>query len=266
MKSFKNKALKKSIMLLFSILCMQSCKTKALVNTEKPVVSIPKKTTTSIENHYKLNKNFKTLYIKANAKYADAKQTQNVGAEIKIKKKEQILISIRVLGITMAKVAITPNQVSFYEKLNRTYFEGDYSFLSEKLGIALNYSQLENLLIGEATDIVTEEKYTETLLENVFKLEELTSEKFKKTVFLNATSFEIESQEMQQLNENRKLVVAYANYANYPQCNLPQEIKINASQPKGTTTIELEYKTISFDEELSFPYSIPDGYKKIIIK
>lgn len=266
MKSFKKSILKKGILLLLACFLLQSCKSKAVLVTDKPMPYLEKKALTSIENHYKLNKNFKTLYIKANAKYADAKQTQNVGAEIKIKKNEQVLISVRVLGITMAKISITPTQVSFYEKLNRTYFEGDYSFLSEKLGVDLNYSQLENLLLGEATDVLSAQKYTETLLENVFTLEETKAEKFKKTVLVNASSFEIESQKIEQLNENRVLSVAYKNYANYPQSSIPQEIKINATQTKGTTIIELEYKTISFDEELSFPYSIPDGYKKIIIK
>jgi hypothetical protein len=60
-----------------------------------------------IGNHYNNKSNFSTLYIRANAKYADDKQTQNVTAEIKIKKDEQILVSIRFLGITMAKALIT---------------------------------------------------------------------------------------------------------------------------------------------------------------
>jgi hypothetical protein len=55
------------------------------------------------------------IIYKANAKYSDDQQSQNVTAEIKIKKDQQILV-IRFLGITMAKASITPTSVSYYEK------------------------------------------------------------------------------------------------------------------------------------------------------
>jgi hypothetical protein len=67
-----------------------------------------------IGNHYNNKSNFSTLYIEQ-IKYADDKQTQNVTAEIKIKKDEQILVSIRFLGITMANID-NSNSVSYYEK------------------------------------------------------------------------------------------------------------------------------------------------------
>jgi hypothetical protein len=30
--------------------------------------------------------------------------------------------------------------------------------------------------------------------------------------------------------------------------------------------INFEYNSVSFNEELSFPYSVPNGYKRILIK
>jgi hypothetical protein len=48
-----------------------------------------------IANHYNNKTDFSTLYIKADAKYSDDRSSQNVTAEIRIKKDEQILVSIR---------------------------------------------------------------------------------------------------------------------------------------------------------------------------
>jgi outer membrane lipoprotein-sorting protein len=45
---------------------------------------------------------------------------------------------------------------------------------------------------------------------------------------------------------------------------LPGEIKILAQQ-KDKVNIELEYNNVTFDEDLSFPYEIPQGYDKITI-
>jgi len=47
---------------------------------------------------------------------------------------------------------------------------------------------------------------------------------------------------------------------------LPLTLNIDSYQKKGKTEINLEYNTVSFNDELSFPYSVPNDYKRIIIK
>jgi hypothetical protein len=44
------------------------------------------------------------------------------------------------------------------------------------------------------------------------------------------------------------------------------QVLINALQAKGKTEISFNYNAVSFNEELSFPYSVPNGYKRILIK
>ena len=75
-----------------------------------------------IQNHYDLKENFETVYIRANAKYKDDKQSMSFTAEIKIEKDKQILVSIRFIGITMAKALITPTEVKYYEKNGNSFF------------------------------------------------------------------------------------------------------------------------------------------------
>jgi hypothetical protein len=135
-----------------------SCKSKAAVvgTTKKENLSGANKI---IENYYNNKSEFSTIYIKANAQYATEKQTQNVTAEIKIKKDEQILISIRFLGITMAKASITPTTVSYYEKVNGSFYEGDFSALSQLLGTDLDFNKIQNMLLGRAIDDLKKGKY-----------------------------------------------------------------------------------------------------------
>ena len=94
-----------------------SCKPKATLVTQSNKVNKSIGTNKIIENHYNNKSDFSTLYIKSSVKFDDGKQSQNVTAEIKIKKDEIILISIRFLGITMAKALITPDEVKYYEKI-----------------------------------------------------------------------------------------------------------------------------------------------------
>jgi hypothetical protein len=51
------------------------------------------KATKIITNHYNNKSNYSSVYIRANAKYAMTKRTQNVTAEIKIKRRANLGVS-----------------------------------------------------------------------------------------------------------------------------------------------------------------------------
>lgn len=260
--------MKKYIALVLLTAFMVSCKSKAVAvqNNNEIKEVITKEDKKAIDKHYDNKLDFSTLYIKASAKYVDEKQSQNVTADIRIEKDKQILISVRFLGITMAKALITPTAVSYYEKINSTYYEGDFTSLSKWLGTELDYSKVQNLLVGEALDDLRKGKYTQTIVENLFKLEDQKEANIQKAFFLDADKYLVQKEEISQPSENRLLQILYSDSKVFNQGTLPTSIEINAIQPKGKTNINLNYNNISFNEELSFPYSVPSGYKKVIIK
>jgi len=247
-----------------SSLTLVSCKSKAAVvgATEKATHLRANKI---IENYYNNKTDFSTLYIKANAKYSDGKQTQNVTAEIKIKKDEQILISIRFLGITMAKALITPTAVNYYEKINGSYFEGDFSALSQWLGTDLDFNKIQNMLLGQAIDDLKSGKYTETVVGQTYRLDNALDNNTKKSFYFDAEKFYVTKQEITQTIEERMIQVNYLNDIFYKEAILPSSVLIKTYQKGRKTEINLDYNTITFNEEFSFPYSVPNGYKRILI-
>ena len=248
-----------------SSLTLVSCKSKSVAveaTKKESLISANK----IIENYSNNKMEFSTLYIKSNAQYADSKQTQNVTTEIKIKKDEHILVSIRFLGITMAKALITPTSVSYYEKINGSYFEGDFSALSQWLGTDLDFNKVQNLLLGRAIDDLKKGKYTESLVGQTYRLEDASDNNTKRSFFFDANTFLVKKQEITQTAEGRKIQVDYSNTIVYKEAILPSNLLISTFQEKGKTEINLDYTTITFNEELSFPYSVPNGYKRIIIK
>ena len=258
------------VLILF-VVCLGSSWTFVSCKSKAAVVNATKSESRSsvnkiIENYYNNKNEFSTLYIKANAKYATEKQTQNVTAEIKIKKDEQILISIRFLGITMAKASITPTSVSYYEKVNGSYYEGDFSALSQLLGTDLDFSKVQNMLLGRAIDDLKKGNYTESLTDQVYRLDDTSDNNTKKSFYFDADKFLVNKQEITQTSEGRMIQVVYSNKKEFKEMTLPLTVNIDSYQKKGKAEINLEYNTVTFNEELSFPYSVPNGYKRIIIK
>ena len=264
-----NRFLRKGALFLWvsfiSLLILVSCKSKTAV-LEVSSKESRKSVNKIIENYYNNKNQFSTLYIKASVQYASEKQNQNVTAEIKLKKDEQILVSIRFLGITMAKALITPTKVSYYEKVKGTYYECDFSALSQLLGTDLDFNKVQNMLLGRAIDNLKEGKYTETFADQVYRLDEESGGNTKKSFYIDGNNFTINKQEITQTKEERMIQVVYDNKKEFKEMTLPLTLNIDSYQKKGKAEINLEYNSVSFNEELSFPYSVPNDYKRIIIK
>ena len=245
------------------LLTITSCKPKGFIAEAK--ATKPMKTEKLVYNHYQLDKSFKTAYIKADVQYKDQKESLNLSADIRIQKDEKILISIRFFGITMAKGVITPTEVKYYEKSGSSYFEGDYTTLSKWLGTDLDFAKVQNMIIGEAFDDLEQGKYESSVENGWYKLEDKSSKSTLKTFLFEASMYLIKKQEIQQLKENRTLTVDYPNHKQYDKISFPTALNIDALNQGKKTQINIEYSSVKFDDELSFPYSVPSGYDRTFI-
>ena len=252
----------KSILAAFLILFLVGCKSKQTVATAN--ASANKEVSQIIKGHYANQYDFKTLNIRANAKYDDAKQSHSLNADIRIKKDEIIWINIKFFGIPMAKALITPKKVSYYEKINGTYFEGDFSMLSNWLGTDLDFQKVQNLFLGKAIDDLTKDKWVSEVVEKMFKLSLPNSSDIAKEFYFEGANYLLKKETITQASKNRNLEIRYPSFKEEKGMFLPNEINIKAEQ-KNKVTIDIEYKNTTFNENLSYPFSIPSGYTAIEI-
>ncbi len=252
----------KSIISAFLIVFLIGCKPKQTVATA--AANENTEVSKVINGHYKNQHDFKTLNIRANAKYEDEKQSHSLNADIRIKKDEIIWINIKFLGIPMAKAMITPTKVSYYEKINNTYFEGDFSMLSNWLGTDLDFNKVQNLFIGKAIDDLTKDKWVSEVVEKMFKLSLPNDSDITKEFYFEGGNYLLEKETITQASQNRNLEIRYPSYKEDKGMFLPNEINIKAEQ-KDKIAIDIEYKNTTFNENLSYPYSVPSGYTAVEI-
>lgn len=252
----------KSIISAFLIVFLIGCKPKQTVATA--AANENTEVSKVINGHYKNQHDFKTLNIRANAKYEDEKQSHSMNADIRIKKDEIIWINIKFLGIPMAKAMITPTKVSYYEKINNTYFEGDFSMLSNWLGTDLDFNKVQNLFLGKAIDDLTKDKWVSEVIEKMFKLSMPNDSDVAKEFYFEGANYLLKKETINQASKNRNLEIRYPSYKEEKEMFLPNEINIKAEQ-KDKITIDIEYKNTTFNEDLSYPYSVPSGYTAVEI-
>jgi len=263
----KNRSLRCSFFMvcLVNSIMLLSCKAKKAVIPEVVIASKGISTDEIIASHYATQKDFSTIYIKSSVAYTDDKQSQNVSAEIKIKKDEKIQISIRFLGITMAKALISPTEVKYYEKINGKYFEGNFAGLSRWLGTDLDFQKVQNMLLGQAFDDLHKDTYQMTISDQLYKLENTTNLNINKAFYIDSDQFLLKKQSIIQSSTGRMLQVTYPNHKEFREAIVPLNLVIEAIQHQEKTNINIVYNAFTFNEELSFPYGVPDGYERIFI-
>ena len=114
-----------SIVLILILIITTSCKTNKVIVEAGTAANISTKKI--INNHYTNNFNQKTIFAKLSAKYKDKNTTATISIKLRLEKDKTIWMSATKLSFPLAKVKITPTRVSYYEKLQGTYFDGDFS-------------------------------------------------------------------------------------------------------------------------------------------
>lgn len=240
-----------------------SCKSKRALITKNEAVTEISTLKKIVSNYYDARKDFQTLYMKANVDYQDANRGQSVSADIRIDKDKMILLSVRFLGITVAKALITPDKVQYYEKLGSKYFEGNYSTISKWLGTDLDYMKVQNLILGMPIDNLKRNNYSVEIKDNNYSLKADDESLVRKMFTISSVNNALLYQEIAQMQKNRMITVEYGNHQEFAEGLFPQIISILATQNAQNTSVKVEITNIKFNEQMTFPYSVPNGYSKI---
>jgi hypothetical protein len=189
-------------------------------------------------------------------------KVNNYTVNFRMEKDKQILLMST--PISLVKALITPEKVSFYNKLDNTYFEGDFKYLSNLLGIDLDFQKVQNLLLGEALFNLKDNAYNVSVDDKSYILQPKNQQDLFELFFLiNPSHFKISSQQISQPQEQRHLQIDYLTYQEVDKQILPQEIKVIAVEATEEMILEMEFKGVSLNEDLRFPFKIPSGFKEI---
>lgn len=219
-----------------------------------------------IAKHYENEPDFETLTARLRTVYQTEDKTQTVNLNFRMEKDKAIWISATVLGFPMAKAYITPSSVSYYEKIGKTYFEGDFSLLSDILGTPLDFEKLQNLLLGQAIYDLRTEEYEFSQTARGYQFLPVKNDLIKKMFLLNIGNLKAEAQQLAQEEENRSVTVTYAGYQEISGIIFPRDIRIIANESAKSTHIELTYRSLEINTDISFPFEIPSGYEEISVE
>jgi hypothetical protein len=207
----------------------------------------------------------------------DKKKTEFKG-QIRIKKDSMIWVSFSpALGIEAARMLITVDSVKFINRINKTYFVGDYDYLNEYLETNVDYDVLQALIIGNDLSHYENGKFRAHIDKRQYKLSTASRSKLKKyikstetdpivfiqSIWLSSDNFKITQLSLKEIKkENKKLEVKYSKFIELDDQLFPREVDFNLQADKKID-VNIKYSKITIDAELNFPFNVSEKYQII---
>ncbi len=205
---------------------------------------------------------YSTFNGKAKTNLEVNNQTFNATLNLRIKHQETIWISVTAfLGIEVARILITPDRIKIINRIQGEYtdkpFEYIYNFTSEDMG----FNEVEALLVGNKMNFAFNPDI------NFFhtSLGYEAQGKYADLDFLMqlATDFSLLQSKLYQQSTNQTLTSNYTDFQEIAGTLIPQNVQILIKAEKLDLNAVMNYSSLNINEELSFPFQVPSGYKQI---
>jgi len=256
--------LNKSIVICIALLSVVSCKTLRVDSNSK----LTKKTSVKevLAIHKAKEFKYKTLQSRVKTNYNDGKKSVSPSITLRMEKGTKIWISAKFLGFTVAKIYITPNRISFYEKLNKRYSDTDFKELSQLVGQEIDFKKIQNLFLGQSIlDLNPKDLNTKWDNTNTIRIHPKKQDKrFDLELLFYVLNAKVS--QYKALKGEKSLVINYSSYQKVAGQDFPNTMRLETKQKGKTRTVDMSFRSVVVDEKLSFPYSIPKGYSKFELR
>tara|TARA_B100001093_G_scaffold520521_1_gene617579 strand:+ start:14114 stop:14875 length:762 start_codon:yes stop_codon:yes gene_type:complete len=187
-------------------------------------------------------------------------KSQTVSSTVRFERDSALLISA---PFGVIKAYLDQKRLSYYNKLERSYFDGDYKYLQELIGVELNFTQLQNLLfakplikVSSRRGLILKSEESYWVLSNKNKREYDFSLKFDK----NTLQLIVQDYRITRSNQAARITYAYKKNADV----LPTRIKLKSLVQGSDIEVDLQWTQSEYNRKVQFNYNIPQGYKSIL--
>lgn len=204
--------------------------------------------------------NFNTFAAKAKTNLDINGNSNDVTLNIRINRDKKIWVSITaILGVEVARAVITPDSILMINRLDGVYLKKPFSYVYAYASRQVNYKTLESLLVGNAIpELLSEKGEIATVNGNTTLSGNLDDLLYKLIVGADnkVTQTNLDNQaQAQSLQIVNKAFIQAANRI------LPSQVDIASIVKDKKIHINLHYTKVDFDQQLEYPFSIPDRYE-----
>ena len=248
----------KKLILLLTIVFFSSC--SLFYNTSKYTTDDRKKLTTkkSIRLANKAINSIDYIQAKAKVSFRDNNKIKSNTITLRIDSDDKLWINS---SLGAARVLIDTDSIRFYNKIEKNYFVSDYAYINSKLGFDVNFSILQDLILGilinefKPSDFLVVSDKNYVFIDDNFVFN---SKTVKYSVFIDPYTSAVKKQ-IFTIQDNL-FEVLYNDHTKVNGQLIPTKIQFLNN---GTESLLIDFKSVSSLEKINIPFRIPSNYKRI---
>lgn len=262
------------LLLALALGLLGSCQRKAVpttVSASGPGTSVvmpsSKKMEPALPSVQATNTTFLFLNARGKAQLNLKGNKQGANLALRMRRDSIIWVSASLVGVEGVRAVLTRDSVRVLNRLDKTFFSGDYDYLSKLLNVPVSFGQMQALLLGDylpapagTTPTVTNE---ETGGQRVsYPLADVVVERL-----LQASTGRVQQLKVSDEATKRNLTVDYTDFQpleGQGPLVFARATLIQAKQPSaGVATAAISFSKVNAGRErLTFPFSVPKGYRR----
>jgi len=218
----------------------------------------------------------KTLTAKAAVQSVIGEQENSFNINLRIHTDSIIWISITpLLGIEVARVMVTRDSVMFMDRLNKKFSVSDFQMLNELLQVNVDFDIIQGVLTGNLFAYKKNKFNSVYIEEQYYILSTLSKRKLKRSLedadinkpivqdlWVNDSTYRVIKLNVEDQRLNKSLLTDYEDHRQSDGGLFPYKSKTVIKAEK-LVKIDIEYLKLTLNNEIEFPFTIPQGYERI---
>ena len=229
-----------------------------------------------------------------NCNFSSTNSRATFKIDLKAKKDEKILVSIKKMNIPVGRVLLTPDSVKYVNYIDRNYFYDDYSFLSKFLHIDIDFGIIQSIISNNAFSYRNDPKDKDfktfaSFIENgmhllqsektkkIFKLDEKDKpqkleRRFRRLdddalivqkMYFNPGDFALTRLQINDKTNNRNMNLVFDDFVTLKNKEYPGAIEMNFLSEIEQIRMRIRMAGFSTDKISSIDIKIPQKYEQI---
>lgn len=211
---------------------------------------------------WKKESSFTAFSGKAKCHYEGSGQNLDFTANIRMKKDEGVWIMVSALGgiVQVARVYATPDSFALINYLEKTYLSMKISEVNKVLPFPVDFTMLQNLLIGNALRTDGEIMDAKTMGDAAMLV--VKKENLNQDMMISKATRTISSLRVYLDNDPSEATVALNNYKDIESRNFPTARVVNVSNKGERHLLEMNFTEAKFVSSVEMPFSVPKNYSQ----
>lgn len=221
---------------------------------------------------------FDWFSAKFSAEYSNKGNENSFNGQIRIRKDSLIWISLTpMLGIEAVRLMISQDSVKMINRLNDTYFIGDYEYVNRFLNTNIDFDLLQAFLLGNDLQFYEDGKFRATIDRGEYKLSTGARGKLKKfvrgsqenlkifiqNIWLDPDNFKITHADVKEIRrDNIKLESTYEGFEAVEGQLFPRKMTY-VILADNTIKVKADFSKLILNVPLQFPFKIPASYQPV---